>query len=430
MTTPRALLVLAPLALALACQRIEEPTPTPTTDQWRRVQENLLDAPPDLQHPIGAVFADAIRLHGWDVEPDAVEVGGELRIRLYWEALKPLDERWFIFVHLDSNTRQNVDHEAIGNVYPTIYWEPGKVVRDEVTVTLSNDVTSDEVRVLVGFFRDDVRMPVTDPGAGTLDADGRLDVGAFSARWSAPEYVVRRAQSPIEIDGRPTDRAWSRAGRTSAWVHPNTGADLGDLNTWAKILWDDDAIYVLMNARDSDVWATITDRDGDLWTEEVLEFYLDPSGEGRGYLELQINPLGTIFDAVFEDFRDRDLPSARAIDLAGLESAVYVSGTTDDRSDRDRSWTAELRIPLSSVPGLTLPITEQTTALANFYRYDRPEGGEVATAAWSPVGGGSFHNPPRFGVLSFEMPAADEGSAEGSGAQLRPAPIEPLRRRP
>lgn len=409
------LLTCALLLSIVGCQRIEEPTPTPTTDQWRRVQENLIDEAPAVEHEVGATFAEGIRLIGWDVEPDSVEVGEEATFTFYWEALEEVEDRWYIFVHLDSNTRQNLDHEAIDGLYPTVYWKPGDIIRDSITTTLSNDVTTEDVGVLIGFWRDDDRMEVSEPGQARVEEDGRLHVGSISASWTAPSYVIRRTTGAIDIDGRPGDRAWQRAARTPHWVHPNTGDDVSGVNTWAKLLWDDEFLYVLMNARDTDVWATIDTRDGDLWTEEVLELYLDARADGRDYLEMQINPLNTVFDAVFPQATGRDLESARAVDVAGLESAVWVSGSIDDREDRDRSWTAELRIPLAEIPGLALPIGAQTELALNFYRYDRDTDGEVQTAAWSSIGGGSFHNPARFGTATFEPPPPDQtGSGDGS----------------
>jgi hypothetical protein len=405
---------------AMNCQRIGEPTPTPTTDQWRRVQENLLEAPPTLDRAVNATFGDSVRLLGWELADESVEVGDELEVTFYWEVLRPLPERWHIFVHLDGTARQNLDHEAIDNLYPTIYWEPGQIIRDRVTATLSNEITSGDVRVLVGFFQGEVRLPVTEPGSATVDPDGRLDIGAFEAVWEAPSYRILRADEPITVDGRATERDWTRAPRTSAWVHPVSGDRVSGLDTWAKMLWDDSNLYVLMNARDTDVWSTITERDGNLWEEEVLEFYFDGASNGRNYLEFQVNPLNTVFDAVFARATNRDLPRARAVDIEDLETAVFVSGTTEERGDRDRSWTAEIRIPLDSLPSFSAErAAAGATVRVNFYRYDRTADGEVRTSAWSVVGPGSFHNPPRFGTATFFVP--DE-APEGSGRAERSSP--------
>jgi hypothetical protein len=70
----------------------------------------------------------------------------------------------------------------------------------------------------------------------------------------------------------------------------------------------------------------------------------------------------------------------------------------------------------------------------NFYRYDRPSNGEVNTLAWSPIGGGSFHKPERFGVATFTgagtplMPGMVGGSGIAVPQQLLPTTgqVKPL----
>lgn len=407
--------------LAVGCQRRGDPIQLPTQDQVRRIQESILDEAPEIAVPVGAVFDNRFRLIGWEVEPASVEVGTEFALTLFWEVLEETDERWQIFVHLDvGGQRQNLDHEAIDGGYPTQRWRQGDIIRDRVPATLETHMPPGNVEVFLGFWKGEDRLPVSDPGSGQVMDDGRLRVGSFPGTWEPPRLEIRRATSPVRLDGRGTDRAWSRAQRTPAWSHPSTGERVEGGDAWAKMLWDDTYLYVLMHARDPDVWATFTERDANLWDEEVLEFYFDGSGEGQNYLELQVNPLGTIFDAVFPRPDNRDLDAARSINLEGLEVAAHVSGTTDDRSDADRSWSVEVRVPLTSLPGLApTPPGDGDEVRLNFYRYDRPADQDgPTTAAWSPVGPGSFHNPPRFGVGVFrgEAGGGTPGTpAEGSG---------------
>ena len=432
--SPVALIItLLAVSAHFACQKIQEPVPTPTTDQWRRVQENLLAEAPEPTVSVGAVFGDSVRLIGWDIEPAEVEVGEEFELVLYWEVLQEVPDRWHIFVHFDSNTRQNFDHEAVEGIYKSVYWQPGDIISDRIEGTLDSATEPGAVNVLVGLFRDDERMDVTDPGSGTVEADGRLTTGSFEASWDPPTYLVRYASTPIRLDGRQTDAAWRAASSTGEWVHPANGeGPESGMRTSGKLLWDAEYLYVSMTASDFDVWATMSERDQHLWEEEVLEFYFDGSGEGRNYVELQVNPLNAVFDAVFPSAEERDLDSAKAVDLVGLETAVNISGDLEDRENRDRSWTVEARIPWASLPGFESGSPAPgRRARANFYRYDRPEGEDARTVAWSPVGSGTFHRPDRFGELTFAAPpreAVQDGSGEGSGATTGVRPN--LRRTP
>lgn len=419
---------------AAACQKREEPVPSLTQDQWRRVNENLLDEEPEVSHPVDAVFEESVRLIGWNIEPQSVEAGEDFEITFYWEVLEELDDRWHIFVHLDANMRQNLDHEAVQNIYPTVYWEQGQIIQDSVRATLSDGVAADEIAVFIGFWRGEDRMTVNRAGAGTLEEDGRLRIGSFDVAREV--YPIRRATGRMRIDGRMTEAAWRRAEQTDLWVQPSDGSDT-ELESWGKILWDDEHLYVGMYAEDPDILAEIATRDGHLWEEnEVLEFYFDGMSNGQDYLELQINPHGAVFDAQFPRPTGRNLEEAIRFDLRGIEAEVYIDGSLNGEGDDD-FWSAELKIPLESLtPMPNVPPNNGDQVRINFYRFDTSSDDSVRAFAWSPNMGGSFHQPDRFALAAFEGAPANRppprpdrrspvegsgaGAPEGSG-EVRPA---------
>jgi hypothetical protein len=421
---PRVLSAFALLALVLVgCQRIQEPIPTLTQDQWRRVNENILTEAPDVAHPIDAVFGEKFRLIGWEMEPESIEAGDEFTIVFYWEVLQTTTDRWHIFVHMDSGMRQNLDHEAMANAYPTVYWEQGQIIRDEVSATLNERTQDGDVRLYMGFYRGDDRLPVSRAGEGRLEEDGRLYIGQFSA--SSDPYEIRRFTGEFTADGQLDEVAWRRAEQTTDWGQANSGEEM-PLESWAKVMWDSEYLYVAMHAEDPDIFATMVGRDEELWNEEVLEFYWDGARSGRDYLEFQVNPLGTVFDANFPQHTNRDWPVSAQWNLEGLEIAVAVDGTLDNREDEDRSWTAEMRIPLTSLPSMpSIPPENGDRVRLNFYRYDR-SGSDNATTyyGWSPVVSGSFHQPERFGEAVFRGHARSGRRPTVDRAAMRAEPTE------
>ena len=422
------------LGLLAACQRIQEPTPTITQDQWRRIQDNVLEESelPTLSHPVNAVFGSHFELIGWDMADEEARAGEEVRITYYWRVLEPTPtQRWRIFVHLDSSMRQNLDHEAVMNAYPTTYWNAGEIIRDEVVATLNDRMADGEVKMYIGFFNEDDRLLVGRAGEGAVQDDGRLYIGSFTA--SSNPYEIRRWTGAFTLDGQLDESAWDRGEQTSMWGDANSG-EAQALESWGKLLWDDQYLYVAMHSEDPDIWSTITARDGELWNEEVMELYVDGNSNGRDYLEFQINPLNTIFDAQFTDIRQPEWPIAAQFTLEGMESMVSIDGTVNERGDRDRSWTVEMRIPLASLPSLpNVPPQPQDLVRVNFYRYDRSGSeNEASYFAWSPVGGGSWHQPDKFGEATFvggprSRPprTARPNLAEGSGAVAPGLPSAP-----
>ena len=105
------------------------------------------------------------------------------------------------------------------------------------------------------------------PRVERLRTQGGLDAAAWSR---VPAVALRRAQ-----DGSEPLQA-----------------------TVVRTAYDDDALLVRFECDDRDIWATHRDRDAPLWEEEVVELFVAPGeGDPSDYLEIEVNPLGAIFDA-------------------------------------------------------------------------------------------------------------------------------------
>ncbi len=146
-------------------------------------------------------------------------------------------------------------------------------------------------------------------------------------------------------------------------------------------------LRVLFDCADALPWATLRQPDEPLYTEEVVEVFLDPVGDLECYFEIELNPLNAVLDLVL-----RQSPSGLRKDFAwrceGLQTAVAKTAG---------GWAAELAIPFESLmPGAR----QRLSWRANFLRIDRTAPGASAElSAWSPTGLRQFHVPHRFGHL-------------------------------
>lgn len=448
----------------LSCQEVSEPIPTLTQNQWNHVQEFILDEMPDNPRiqQINAVFGGSIELLGWMVEPTQVESGEEFTVTWYWHVIEALDERWEIFGHCDSGSqRTHLDHEAVEGLFPMPYWEQGQIIEDIQTVTLGADVETGPVNVYMGFWRrsDDARLPVSAPGSGTVQPDGRLHIGSFQAqRPEQPEEVIELTtlQAPervglMTIDGELIEADWDEAVQSDVFVHPNTAEINLSINTRARALWDAEFLYLGLTTTDTDIWAEATERDSELWEEaEAFEIMLDAEGDGRNYLEIQINALGTIFDAQFPQVEGRH-PRAELEKVANIEGmvvAVHVNGAATPNDEGDAGWSVEVQIPWSSIPDFGSRARRGNSIRANFFRFDRDSNEAHQTVAWVPVHSGTFHQPALFGEIQLvpttrrPEPEIEEGTGsavapEGSGVAAeeetddgtglnRPTPANPV----
>lgn len=393
-------LILA-LSIAWGCQRPDEVVPIMTQEQWRRVQSHILDEPGEVQFPIDAVFDERVRLIGWSADKSEPKAGDEITLTFYWEVLQEFDEPWKIFLHLENRTRQIADHHAIEDTYPTPYWRPGEILEDIVTLTLKETFPAGDLKFYIGLFRGEDRLPVTRAGQGRVDNGGRVNIGSLPLTWDPIRYEVRYTARAPSIDGR-AEAIWRRAPRSDLFVHPTSGAAVENLDSTFQALWDEQYLYIYLKGKDTEVWATFTEHDSNLWEEEVFEVFIDHQGNGRDYIELQVNPLNTRFDARFARPTNRNLERARQYTMEGWQTAVYVDGEVNNPDVEDKSWAVEMAIPWDQLDKMqNTPPHNNDTLRINFYRYDRTTRGATRTMAWSPVGGGSFHQPDRFGEFVF-----------------------------
>lgn len=264
---------------------------------------------------------------------------------------------------------------------------------------------------------------------------------ALASLWTAPalgdpiaQYTIQRASTPIRVDGHLDEFAWEKAEQIDGFERILNDYDQITRPTRAKMLWDDQNIYFAFVCQDPDMWTLYDQEDQALWDEEVVEVFIDPDGDARDYLELEVNPRNVVVDLRILTLKP-DWDSSIPWDIAGLQSAVQTYGTVDDSLSADQGWTAEIAIPYSamadSIKGGGKPKLGDSWRL-NLYRIERKGGralrsqildlqkslakgaksalldslnehyhNETEYTAWSETYNRGFHDPSRFGIVKF-----------------------------
>ena len=204
-----------------------------------------------------------------------------------------------------------------------------------------------------------------------------------------PEAVIPRVEW-TGARGAPDEASWSRVPAVSL-RRAQDGAELQQATT-VRIAHDLDALLVRFDCEDRDIWATHVRRDAPLWEEEVVELFVAPGEDDPSdYVEIEVNPLGAIFDArVTNPHGRRDSMRVDATwDAAGLVASVTRPSPG--------SWRAELVVPWSELCEGTPPRVWR----ANFFRIERPKDGAPEFSCWSPTLADppDFHKPASFGRL-------------------------------
>jgi len=211
-----------------------------------------------------------------------------------------------------------------------------------------------------------------------------------------PTYRVARVTTPLTIDGRLNERAWAETALVGNFVNNRDGSP-SKFSTEARVLYDDKFIYFAFRSVDTNIWATMKKRDEHLWLEEVVEVFLQANAEIPNYIELEVNPLGTMLDIYLLDTR-KPL-HYESWNSEKLRWAVHVEGTVDGK-DGDREWTCEIALPIEDIATAKhVPPQPGDRWRMNLYRVESKP--EVAELAWSPTLQADFHVLPRLGEIVF-----------------------------
>jgi len=162
--------------------------------------------------------------------------------------------------------------------------------------------------------------------------------------------------------------------------------------TDARALCDDNFIYFSFRCLDHNIWATFKTRDKHPWEEEVVEVFLQADPQQTSYIELEVNPLGTMLDI-------RKPLHYESWNSQKLKWGIQLFGTVDGK-DGDKEWTCEIALPMEDiVTARNLPPQAGDRWRLNLYRLEKLPA--PALLAWSPTLKDDFHLPGMFGEIVF-----------------------------
>ena len=238
---------------------------------------------------------------------------------------------------------------------------------------------------------------------------------ALAAEPEPLHYACPRAESKIKIDGKLDDPAWKRASwtdwfgdiRGGEWPKPRYG-------TRAKLLWDDDYLYIGAELEEPDVWATLTQHDAVIFRDNDFEVFLNPTGDALKYFEFEINALNTGWDLFLPKAYNKGGKADNSWEIPGLLTAVAIDGTLNQPGDRDRGWSVEMAFPWAAFrerSGIGRPNPGAEWRI-NFSRvewqvrvtdgkYEKVPGLREDNWVWSPQGVVNMHIPEHWGFVKF-----------------------------
>jgi hypothetical protein len=107
-----------------------------------------------------------VRLLSYQLATSQVKAGGEVRLTLYWQALREMDESYIVFTHLLDEANQiwgQKDNLPASGTFPTSEWREGEVVEDSYVIPVQADAPQGTYHLIVGMYDPKTmqRLPVS-----------------------------------------------------------------------------------------------------------------------------------------------------------------------------------------------------------------------------------------------------------------------------
>lgn len=163
---------------------------------------------------------------------------------------------------------------------------------------------------------------------------------------AVPAFECRFATGPITVDGKADEPAWAAAQVIDAfqisWA-PAGPARTPRSPTRARLLWDDEHLYFFAEMRDRDLYADITQRQGELWYNDVFELFFKPAADKLAYYEFEVNAANATLELALPSRGAGGYPRFKRNLSMQVKTAVVLQGTLNQYRDDDQGWSVEGR---------------------------------------------------------------------------------------
>ncbi len=194
--------------------------------------------------------------------------------------------------------------------------------------------------------------------------------------------AFKRASTAPEIDGQLDDALWRTEPALTDFADLEQDTPV-DLKTRAWLAYDDQALYIAVEASepDTDALRQRMHNAKSAWTADSVEVFLDTNGDRQSYYQFVVNPNGQAWSARYT------APRAIAAWSGHWQAQARIGKS---------SWAAEIRIPYTALDG-SEPFTP--TPGVNITRTYKPSRSKDQRqySSWS-FSHGAFHNPRAFGI--------------------------------
>lgn len=221
---------------------------------------------------------------------------------------------------------------------------------------------------------------------------------------TSEQYQILRADEPIVPDGNWAGPAWENIAAIDI-KHYMGDEPEHKPRTQAKLLYDDDFLYVIFRVEDRYIRAVARGYHSNVCLDSCVEFFFTPGADiSLGYFNVEINCSGTML------FHYQIAPATNVTPLSKSECdrvSIFHSEPefVEPEKQQPTVWIIEYRLPVDILKKYC-PVTRPAAGvlwLVNFYKC-ADHTSHPHWLSWSVVDypRPNFHLPEFFGTLEFK----------------------------
>lgn len=208
-------------------------------------------------------------------------------------------------------------------------------------------------------------------------------------------HPIYKTTEKITIDGDLSD--W-KVPFSGPFVIHNSG-ERASQNTFVSLSWNDQNLYIAYRSDDSKIIGTAQKKDDQIFnSDDLVEFFIDPDGDGQNYIEIGVNAFSSNYDLLLKCISPNcgGWNTNMNFDIKELEAISIIT---------PEGYTTEIKIPFSSLQtiknGNFTPPKVGTKWKGNAFRIDYGNTTEYLALQYYKSSKYGFHQPDEFAVFEF-----------------------------
>ncbi|PKB18631.1 carbohydrate-binding family 9-like protein [Flavobacterium sp. 5] len=217
----------------------------------------------------------------------------------------------------------------------------------------------------------------------------------FSITSYSQIIPIHKISKNLIIDGDLSD--WNIPFLGPFVVH-NSGVK-GTQSTFVSLSWSNENLYIAYRSKDSKIIGAYKEKDSQIYnTDDLVEIFIDPDGNGQNYVEIGVNAFSTNYDMLIECISP---------DCGGWKTSLgfTVLGMETVSKMTSEGFCTEIKIPFSSLESIQNGNFSKpkigTKWNGNVFRIDYGNSTEYLALQYYRNSEFGFHQPKEFAVFEF-----------------------------